>query len=248
MKKIEWTKRKIFQAVYWGAFVLMLVIAFVTFRQKGLWIQDYFGMEFYKLEAETDMQRVFASDDCVVTLTGSFKELEEVYAEVKPKDSEPILWTLTRGERNTLTASNEAVTYTGTYKITELSCDFSFDDWDDYMDQWSFSGNVVFIGEKYTSEAVIEGFIRMAYGHTDNFSKYSMEPFLLWILVIVVAYVIGFHAEGLFEWRKAWSFDIRNAEDMEPSGYYFFTSYVEAAFLWLVGLFVYLAMVGVIPQ
>ena len=116
------------------------------------------------------------------------------------------------------------------------------------MDKWSFSGNVVSIGEKYTSEAVIEGFIRMAYGHTDNFSKYSMEPFLLWILVIVVAYVIGFHAEGLFEWRKAWSFDIRNAEDMEPSGYYFFTSYVGAVFLWLVGLFVYLAMVGVIPQ
>ena len=247
MKKIEWTKRKMFQLVYWGVFVLMFVIALVMFRQQGLWIQDYFGMEFYKLETETDQQRVFVSDDCMVTLTGSFTNMEEVYVEVQADDAEPILWTLTKGERNKLTASNDAVTYTGTYRVTDRSCDFDFDDWDDYMDKWNYSGNVVTIGEKYTSEAVIEGFIRMAYGHTDHFSKYSMEPFILWLLTVVMAYVIGFHAEALFEWRKAWSFDIRNAEDMEPSGYYFFTSYIGAVFLWFTGLFTYFVMLGALP-
>ena len=246
MKKIEWTKRKTFQAVYWGVFVLMLVIAFLIFQQRGLWIQDYFGSEFYKLKEQTDRQRVFASDDSVVTLTGSFPQMEEVYVEVRPKDSEPILWTLTRDDENNLTASNEAVIYTGTYSITDFSCDFRFDDWDDYMDKWSFSGNVVSIGEKYTSEAVIEGFLRMAYGHTDKFNKYGLEPFMLWVLIIVMAYVLGFHAGTLFEWRKAWSFDIRNAEDMEPSDYYFFTSYIGAAFLWVLGLFTYLVMLDVI--
>ena len=247
MKKIEWTKRKMFQLVYWGVFVLMFVIALVMFRQQGLWIQDYFGMEFYKLETETDQQRVFVSDDCMVTLTGSFTNMEEVYVEVQADDAEPILWTLTKGERNKLTASNDAVTYTGTYRVTDRSCDFDFDDWDDYMDKWSYSGNVVTIGKKYTSEAVIEGFIRMAYGHTDHFSKYSMEPFILWLLTVVMAYGIGFHAKALFEWRKAWSFDIRNAEDMEPSGYYFFTSYIGAVFLWFTGLFTYFVMLGALP-
>ena len=39
MKKIEWTKKRIFQAVYWGIFALMFLIAVVVFRQDGIYME-----------------------------------------------------------------------------------------------------------------------------------------------------------------------------------------------------------------
>ena len=68
MKKIEWTKKRIFQAVYWGIFALMFLIAVVVFRQDGIYMEDSFDSQFYKLESETEQQRIFRSDEILLIL------------------------------------------------------------------------------------------------------------------------------------------------------------------------------------
>ena len=102
------------------------------------------------------------------------------------------------------------------------------------------------ISNRFMSQDSIGSLIRIAYGQTDDFGRYSMEIFIPWILIIVMAYVIGFHADILFEWRKLWSFDFRNADQLEPSEWYFVSSYLGAAALWVMCFVIYLYIIGLI--
>ena len=96
MKKIEWTKKRIFQAVYWGIFALMFLIAVVVFRQDGIYMEDSFDSQFYKLKSATEQQRVFRSDEILLIQKGFFPESESVTIEISEYDAAPIIWTLTR--------------------------------------------------------------------------------------------------------------------------------------------------------
>lgn len=82
MKKIEWTKKRIFQAVYWGIFALMFLIAVVVFRQDGIYMEDSFDSQFYKLESATEQQRVFRSDEILLIQKGFFPKSESVTIEI----------------------------------------------------------------------------------------------------------------------------------------------------------------------
>ena len=246
--KIEWTKKNVLRAVYWGVFALMFVIAVVIFRQEGIWVEDYFGSEFYRLESSTAEEQVFRSKDCVVTQKGFFTENEVVFIEVQENGSEPLLWTLTRTGGSKLTASSEDVTYSGTYSINDYSCNFAFDDWDAYMEAWmeDYSGQVTSVSRRFASEGAIEGFLRMAYGQRDSYGLHSLPELLGWILLTVMAYVIGFHAETLFEWKKMWERDYRNADQLEPSDWYFISNYIGAGVIWLMNTLLYLCMIGLL--
>ena len=247
MKKFQWTKKKILQAAYWSLYALMFLVALVVFQQDGIYLKD-FDSQFYKLETETEQQRIFHSKNVQLTQTGFFPQSETVVIEVSEDGSENLLWTLTRQGEDKINISNGDMTYSGTYVIGDFSCDFYFDDWGKYMDQFeiSFADGAVSLSERFLSQESIGGMIRIAYGQKDNFGRYSMELFIEWIILVVMAYFIGFHADVLFEWRKAWSFDFRNADQLEPSEWYFASSYLGAAALWVAGLVLYLHMIGLI--
>lgn len=248
MKKIEWTKKRIFQAVYWGIFALMFLIAVVVFRQDGIYMEDSFDSQFYKLESATEQQRVFRSDEILLIQKGFFPESESVTIEISEYDAAPIIWTLTRQGEDGMVVSDGKTTYTGSYHVNDFGANFYFDDWEKYMDNFQvyFADGVSGISNRFISQESISSLLRIAYGQTDDFGRYSMEIFIPWILIIVMAYVIGFHADILFEWRKMWSFDFRNADQLEPSEWYFVSSYLGAATLWVMALFLYLLMIGLI--
>jgi len=247
MKKIEWTTRTILQAVFWGVFALLTVIAVLAFRQEGLWMEDMFDSSFYKLENQTAEQRIFHGENCIITQTGFFPNAQAVYVEIKADNNTPVLWTLTRGSEENMTISNGEVSYAGTYHVNDYSGMFYFDDWDKYWDDWvvSYDGTDAIV-TRYGSQELFGSFIRMAYGHTDNYGQYSVEIFIPWILLMVLAYVLAFHAEQFFELRKAFEFDYRNAESLEPSEWYFISNYIGAASIVAVSLFIYLYMIGII--
>lgn len=246
MKKIEWSKRNILKALFWGVFVLLIVIAVFVFRQEGLWAESMFSGEFYKLDSQTVEQRVFHGKDSVITQTGFFPDAQEVYIEVKSGD-DAVLWTLTRGDNQKMTISNEDISYEGSYQISAYDATFYFDDWDKYWDDWtvSYEGTDAVVS-RYGSQELFGSFVRMAYGHTDSYGKHSMEILIPWLLLMIMAYVIGFHAEQLFELRKAFEFDYRNAESLEPSEWYFISSYIGAGAILAISLFIYLHMIGLI--
>lgn len=248
MKKIEWTKKKIFQAVYWGIFVLMFLVAVLIFRQDGIYMEDSLDSQFYKLESETEQQRVFRSDEVLLIQKGFFPQSETVVIEIAEYDSAPILWTLTRQGEDGMMVSDGETTYTGSYHVNDFGATFYFDDWEKYMDNFQvyFADGVTSISSRFMSQESIGSLIRIAYGQTDDFGRYSMEIFIPWILIVVMAYVLGFHADILFEWRKMWSFDFRNADQLEPSEWYFASSYLVAAAMWVMGFVIYLHTIGLI--
>ncbi len=247
MKKIEWTTKTILKTVFWGVFALMIVIAALAFRQKGLWVEGAFDSGFYKLKISTEQQRIFHGEDSIITQMGFFPDAQEVYVEIKAENNSPVLWTLTRESEEDMTISNGEVSYTGTYRVNDLSGMFYFDDWDKYWDDWtvSYDGTSSVITH-YGSQELFGSFIRMAYGHTDNYGEYSMGIFIPWLFLMMMAYVVGFHAEQLFELRKAFEFDYRNAENLEPSDWYFISSYIGAGCTFAISLFIFLHMIGII--
>lgn len=248
MKTITWTKKNIFQALYWSIFVLMFLVAVLVFRQDGIYMEDSFDSQFYKLKSVTEQQRVFVSDEVLLTQTGFFPQSETVVIEISENGTAPQLWTLTRHGDDTMTVSDGVQSYSGSYQVNDFSADFYFDDWEKYMDDFQvyFSDGAASISQRFLSQESIGSMIRIAYGQIDHFGRYSMEIFIPWVLIVVLAYAVGFHADVLFEWRKAWSFDYRNADQLEPSEWYFASSYMGAAAMWVLSFMIYLHLIGLI--
>lgn len=86
--------------------------------------------------------------------------------------------------------------------------------------------------------------LRMAYGNTDKNTRYV--PLLLLVCILtVVAYISLFYARSLFEWQKKWPFDIKNAENLEPSEWHFVKNKTVGVGFLLLAFWLWLVVMGI---
>ena len=254
MEKGKWTTKKKLQIAYWGLFMLLLVLAFVFARQKGIYLGDSSGQTFYSLVKESETERIFRGkihgETVELLQKGFFPEADEETITIQSNAQNSKQWSLKRNgsvaneagsQRQKLLVSDGEELYEGTYSEAYPSA-FYFDDWVKYMNGWTDtiyvgSGSPSSLEKRFVSEDYISCLLRTACGQTEIRGKDSLSMLLPVLLFGGLAYASLFHAADLFELRKSFAFGIRNREDMEPSGWYFFGQYLTGAFcLVMVGL------------
>ncbi len=242
--KIQWTTKKICKAVYGGVFVLLFALALLLFRQKGLFINVEYQEKFYRQTAAQESGRTFQRGDILFAQEYFYPQSNTVYIRVSGDDIKAKSWKLTFGEENAVSIDDGEEIHKGHWQGKGTDIAFLYDDEKPSTDWFVETTG----GEKSinSDQFLLSDLLRMAQGQTDQRNRYSLEAFLGWILLQILAYPLLFHQDRLFELRKAFEWDYKNADALEPSGFYYFGNYVAAALCWGTSLMIYLVALAIV--
>lgn len=255
----NWTTKQKCKLLYWAAAVVFLLIAWMLMNVDGIFIRDTWGQDFYKLTEDTETQRVFVRREDgieqVYKMEGRFPGDNPVIVTYEKDGAPEETWTLTETESskknwtgltivNYNVSSGKNLEFSGTHYQGK---NFSFVDWEAVNKLLEENKKDIFsVVGRMNYQEKIQCFLNMAYGESEMQGKYNMEFVLYYILCIACAYALAFHAGDLFELQKAFSWDIKNAADMEPSSWYFFTSYAGAALFGILAVICLLCASGIL--
>ncbi len=244
--KIQWTRKNICKAVYIAVFVLMFAIALLLFRQEGLFINVEYQEKFYRQTEVNESGRTFQRDDLLFSQEYYYPQSDVVYIRVSGDNVKAKSWRLDF-DGDKVTIDDGAKKFTGDFHINEWDATFFYDGEDNFEFQFgTFDSEEKSEKDISTDRFLINDFLCMANGQTDHRNKNSLMPFLGWILIQALVYPLLFHQDSLFELRKAFEWDYKNADALEPSGFYYFGNYVAAAVCWGTSLILYLAALAIV--
>ncbi len=242
--KIQWTRKNICKTVYIAVFALMLAFALLLFRQDGLFINVDYQEKFYRQTAVSESERTFEGNGLVFSHDFYYPQSDTIYIHASNKHGVLQTWTL-NFDGNKVTVDDGEKKFIGDFYINERDAVFISEgnngfDFSPYTSDGSQGNNIS------TDSFLINDLLRMASGQTDQRNKYSLQPFLGWILLQILAYPLLFHQDRLFELRKAFEWDYKNADALEPSGFYYFGNYAAAALCWGTSLMIYLVALAIV--
>ncbi len=242
---LTWTKKNIWKSIYLAVFALLFMVALFLFRQEGLFLDVNYEERFYWQISATESGRTFQRGDLLFAQEYYYPQSSVVYIRVSGDKIKAKSWCLDfDGDR--LTVDDGEKSFSGHFQLSDRSATFFYDG----KENFDFQFGTLSLSEDQdvaTTNFLVNDLIRMAAGQSDQRNRYSLEAFLGWILLQLLAYILLFYQNKLFELKKLFEWDYRNAEALEPSGFYYFGNYVGAAVCWGMSVLLYLIAVAVIP-
>ncbi len=249
---LNWMKEHKTRSIYLAAALLLSVIALFVVTQNGCYMEEIDSRAFYRLQSESSEGRSFSGSTGSIEQRGYFPDNEQVFITVTDENGESVHWTLTMKGKNAdgfsmLSADDGKTVYEGIY--SGQGNRFRFDDWKKYsgwetVTEEGRNATTVHMVRRYHSSSYIGSLLQIAYGQTDKNNEQSLFLFL-YLLCIAAAYGSLFHAQEIFDWNKQWEFSYRNADQLEPSEWYFASSFLSAVLLIVCGLWCWLVGTGI---